>query len=234
MKEKIIAYLSGPRPYREGIALYEEYGLNLMLKATFRRNAETDLLRATLMEELRKLAGISETAFRTMQRKAVDSPHISSASIVVEEIKAEKTAVNVPVTPVVENVIRFRDRFPFLNSPDCPDVLKILVADMFTAYDLYLKTFRELEGLLGVSSSTIFKGKGYIQLKTEDDIDKVYEPGVYAIKGTSYNDQTLLVFSHNLGQSTVQFRTNNYGGFLVFRIKWWNGGWGTWKTVSLT
>ena len=21
---------------------------------------------------------------------------------------------------------------------------------------------------------------------------------------------------------------------LVFRIKWWNGGWGTWKTVSLT
>ena len=91
-----------------------------------------------------------------------------------------------------------------------------------------------LEGLLGVSSSTIFKGKGYIQLETEDDIDKVYEPGVYAIKGTSYNDQTLLVFSHNLGQSTVQFRTNNYGGFLVFRIKWWNGGWGTWKTVSLT
>lgn len=91
-----------------------------------------------------------------------------------------------------------------------------------------------LEGLLGVSSSTIFKGKWYIQLETEDDIDKVYEPGVYAIKGTSYNDQTLLVFSHNLGQSTVQFRTNNYGGFLVFRIKWWNGAWGTWKTVSLT
>ena len=91
-----------------------------------------------------------------------------------------------------------------------------------------------LEGLLGVSSSTIFKGKGYIQLETEDDIDKVYEPGVYAIKGTSYNDQTLLVFSHNLGQSTVQFRTNNYGGFFVFIIKWWNGAWGTWKTVSLT
>ena len=97
----------------------------------------------------------------------------------------------------------------------------------------FLKNW-ELEGLLGVSSSTIFKGKGYIQLETENDIDKVYEPGVYAIKGTSYNDQTLLVFSHNLGQSTVQFRTNNYGGFLVFRIKWWNGTWGTWKTISLT
>ena len=28
-----------------------------------------------------------------------------------------------------------------------------------------------LEGLLGVSSSTIFKGKGYILLETDDDID---------------------------------------------------------------
>lgn len=165
MKEKIIAYLSGPRPYREGIALYEEYGLNLMLKATFRRNTETELLRATLMEELRKLAGLSETAFRTMQRKAADSPHISSAFIgAVGEINAEETTVNVPVTPVVENVIRFRDRFPFLNSPDCPDVLKILVADMFTAYDLYLKTFRELgelpddaelEQAFGIAKTTV-------------------------------------------------------------------------------
>ena len=68
-----------------------------------------------------------------------------------------------------------------------------------------------LEGLLGVSSSTIFKGKGYIQLETEDDIDKVYEPGVYAIKGTSYNDQTLLVFSHNLGQLEKPLNFDPFG-----------------------
>ncbi len=113
------------------------------------------------------------------------------------------------------------------------ELSKKKLEDLISAVDKIVAANSQ-QGLLGVSSSTIFKGKGYIQLKTEDDIDKVYEPGVYAIKGTSYNDQTLLVFSHNLGQSTVQFRTNNYGGFLVFRIKWWNGGWGTWKTVSLT
>lgn len=195
MKEKIIAYLSGPRPYREGIALYEEYGLNLMLKASFRRNAETDLLRATLMEELRKLAGISETAFRTMQRKAVDSPHISSASIVVEEIKAEKTAVNVPVTPVVENVIRFRDRFPFLNSPDCPDVLKILVADMFTAYDLYLKTFRELGELIGnaTSNKSGLMSSGMVPLELSKDNNQYCKISVFMPNAGSINESVISV-----------------------------------------
>lgn len=37
----------------------------------------------------------------------------------------------------VRKMIRFRERYTFLNSPDCPDVLKVLVADMFTAYGEY-------------------------------------------------------------------------------------------------
>ena len=61
-----------------------------------------------------------------------------------------------------------------------------------------------LEGLLGVSSSTIFKGKGYIQLETENDIDKVYEPGVYAIKGTSYNVTLAQNLSRNPTVGTLQ------------------------------
>lgn len=37
----------------------------------------------------------------------------------------------------IKKMIRFREKYPFLNSPDCPDVLKVLVADMFTSYDNY-------------------------------------------------------------------------------------------------
>lgn len=144
MNEKIIAYLRGPRPYREGVALYEQYGINLMLKATFRRNVESELLHATLMEELRRLAGISETEFRTMKRMAVVADMPSDE---INTVKAVASMENAPVTPVVENMIRFRDRFPILNSPDCPDVLKIVVADMFTAYDLYLSSYKELVNL---------------------------------------------------------------------------------------
>lgn len=42
-------------------------------------------------------------------------------------------------------MIRFREKFTFLNSPDCPDILKILVSDMFTAYGKYKEAFARLE-----------------------------------------------------------------------------------------
>ncbi len=39
-----------------------------------------------------------------------------------------------PVSDTLQKMISFRKRFPFLNDPKCPDVLKVLVADMFSAY----------------------------------------------------------------------------------------------------
>lgn len=144
MKEKIIAYLEGPRVYREGVALYEAYGRNLMLKATFRRSSETELVKVTLYEELRKLAGLSETEFKNLKRKASTATTTTAAPVIEEK---EKTDDNKTATPVTKKIIKFRERFPFLNSQECPDVLKILVADMFTAYDTYLEAFKQLTEL---------------------------------------------------------------------------------------
>lgn len=45
----------------------------------------------------------------------------------------------------VRKMIRFREKYPFLNSPDCPDVLKVLVADMFTSYDNYKSAHARLQ-----------------------------------------------------------------------------------------
>lgn len=47
----------------------------------------------------------------------------------------------------VKKMIRFREKYPFLNSPDCPDVLKVLVADMFTSYDNYKAAHARLQVL---------------------------------------------------------------------------------------
>lgn len=47
----------------------------------------------------------------------------------------------------VRKMIRFREKYPFLNSPDCPDELKILVADMFTSYDNYKAAHSRLQVL---------------------------------------------------------------------------------------
>lgn len=47
----------------------------------------------------------------------------------------------------VKKMIRFREKYPFLNSPDCPDVLKVLVGDMFTSYDNYKAAHARLQVL---------------------------------------------------------------------------------------
>lgn len=47
--------------------------------------------------------------------------------------QAEKQAL----TLEVKKAIRLREEFPFLKEKECPDELKILVADMLTAYDKF-------------------------------------------------------------------------------------------------
>lgn len=47
----------------------------------------------------------------------------------------------------VRKMIRFREKYSFLNLPECPDVLKILVADLFTSYDNYKAAHSRLQVL---------------------------------------------------------------------------------------
>lgn len=47
----------------------------------------------------------------------------------------------------VKKMIRFREKYPFLNSPECPDILKVLVSDMFTSYDIYKAAHARLQVL---------------------------------------------------------------------------------------
>lgn len=54
----------------------------------------------------------------------------------------------------VRKMIRFREKYPFLNAPDCPDVLKILVADMFTAYGNYKAAHARLQVLGDADAAT--------------------------------------------------------------------------------
>lgn len=132
MKKEIINYLKGARPWAEGVALYLKYGHNLILRKTFMHRMETADLKVTLIEELRKLAGISPVELSQLKRVATKGTDKTE--------KADKTdAANksVEASPTAKKMIRFRERFKFLDAPDCPDELKVLVSDMFTALGKY-------------------------------------------------------------------------------------------------
>ena len=132
MRKEIINYLKGPRPWAAGVALYLKYGHNLMLRKTFMHRMETADLRVTLIEELRKLAGLSTTELSQLKRTASQG-----TGKTVEPEKTEAKPAAVEASPTVKKMIRFREKFKFLDKPDCPDELKVLVSDMFTALGKY-------------------------------------------------------------------------------------------------
>ena len=63
-----------------------------------------------------------------------------------DELEAARSKYAETPEPV-RKMIRFREKYPFLNAPDCPDVLKILVADLFTSYDNYKAAHARLQVL---------------------------------------------------------------------------------------
>ena len=195
--KEIVAYLSGPRNYAEGVKLYERHGHNRMYKRRFVLE-DTEFSRALLVEELRKLAGLTEADFKNLPRKSkqrlpeaakgpeaakrrisnvantedtlmeladsfgvtVDelcSPEFQDRVLAIEENyqrvdeltdELEQARAKYAEAPEpVRKMIRFREKYAFLNAPDCPDVLKILVNDMFAAYDAFKTAFARLQVL---------------------------------------------------------------------------------------
>lgn len=127
-RAKIIEWLAGPRDRMEGAALYNLYGKNLRLKRQFAVE-DTATAMSILVDEMRKLAGLTEVELAALPRKAKGA--------VAPTVAKTRTAERVEASAEIGKVITLRERFPFLNAPDCPDELKVAVADMITAHGVY-------------------------------------------------------------------------------------------------
>lgn len=147
MTDVITRWLSGPRNYREGVALYDRYGHNRMLKRRFALD-DTAMNRDMLAVELGRLAGLTASAVAAMPRHARGAGPAVAVAATTRPVAAEEApAVNAtvePLTPVERRYVSFRERFPFLREPSCPDRLKVMVADMFAAHDRYVAAHARL------------------------------------------------------------------------------------------
>lgn len=188
MKAEITAWLSSPRNYKEGVALFEKYGTNPILKRKFSLH-QTPLFKDVLLNELIKLAELTlEEAnklprmSRKLQRESttiaqdiVQTTKIPSEPLpidmqllelartfgvtvdnmfqdnvkldvtdaqrsIIEEIKPKYIAL----PEYIKKSINIRENYPFLSEEDCPNEMKILVADMFTAYDNYRDAYMQI------------------------------------------------------------------------------------------
>lgn len=134
-KKEIIDYLSGPRDYEEGAALYARHGLNLRLKKQFALD-KTEATREIMINELKNLAGLSDAEFARLPRRA-KTPNQQEEALEVPEVSKEEKPSYQEAPESIKKAVRFREKYKFLQDPECPDELKILVADMFTALARY-------------------------------------------------------------------------------------------------
>ncbi len=135
MNTKIYTWLKSDKSFAEGVKLYHEFGHNMAFKHLLNAQGENEITKAQLMYELQQLSGLDEAEFNhylkaaTEEKKNVVIPEIVTIATLPEEIV---------------KTIKLRQEFPFLNDANCPDELKILVADRIKAYHTYVNAHQEL------------------------------------------------------------------------------------------
>lgn len=154
-RTEIIDYLCGPRDHYAGSVLYAKYGPNLRLKNLFAVD-DSRTSHQMMIYELHKLANVTQAEIDLLPKTAAKpkQPGIATSQAEQPGIAvhgAEKPGKSQPVStlppapPAVQQQARLRDAYPFLNNPDCPDELKVAVADMLSAHSRYVDAHAELQ-----------------------------------------------------------------------------------------
>lgn len=144
MKKEILQYFKTNRSFSAGVALYMKYGINNAFKKTLNLQGETRLNKELLFEELRRIAEIPQHEFKAILNKPVEKPVMVIVQDNIDDASKETDIRKIELPEMVKKSIKLRDEFPFIKSDTCPRELKILVADMLTAYDNYVAAHQQL------------------------------------------------------------------------------------------
>lgn len=143
MKKRILNYLRTDRSFDSGVKLYMELGPSMSFKMILNRQGFTDYNHRLLLEELRKVAGITQDEFTAIINQKVQK-HAAAESQPEPVTHQEVVAFVGGLPENIRKTIKLREEFPFLKEKSCPEVLKILVNDMITDYEAYMQAHERL------------------------------------------------------------------------------------------
>lgn len=123
---------------------------NPTLERTLNKTGFSDSTLSTVLYELQKIHGITDSEIRKA-KKAAESEAIEQIPVIdlkivtddlpqvepSEETKGKVIEVFKAAPDDVKQEIRFRDEFPFINDPNLPAELKQLVTDKFSHYHAF-------------------------------------------------------------------------------------------------
>lgn len=150
MQNEILEYFKTDRSYSAGLALFQAYSHNQSFLKKFNQGESPKNLQI-LHYQLWKLTGEHESVFNQVMQKPPEhalrqaqGSNSVERSPVAELVEAKPVPEPIEGKPEQEARIKIREEFPFLANKNCPDAFKILVADMLTAYDNYVKSHADL------------------------------------------------------------------------------------------
>lgn len=138
-KEQIMHWITHDRSFEAGAEIFRANSKHQGLIRKFSMQGETKENREILNYQLSKLAEVEEADWRRLLRKplvAVDNTDYNNPEI--------RASLLEEVPPEVRKVFRLREEFPFLSEKECPDELKILVADLLSSHDRYIADHEKL------------------------------------------------------------------------------------------
>jgi hypothetical protein len=116
-KEKISAWLAGPKDWESGLHLYLQYGKSPGLKTIFKASGETAYNREKLVEELEKLRGAGV---------ATPAPVISNKKRFPESFPYGRTP---PLTAIAKKKDTERQELEVSSPPPFPEEIKKLIQE---------------------------------------------------------------------------------------------------------
>lgn len=182
--------------FNDAFALYRaSNGKNLSQERYLNKIGATGTGLLTVIYELKKLHSISDYDVKKAAKALLDlevNPDedlvkVVKLSIVPKELQDEVTKVFENAPDEVKTEIKFRDEFPFINDPDLPEELKILITDKFGHYYKFLDAHAELSNKV----AQVFEENEVTKEKTGELTDaEIFELAKKAVENFQ-SDQTI-------------------------------------------
>lgn len=148
-REEILNWILHDRDFDTGVALYRKHGNNLGIKHRLNVQGKTNSTIELLHYNLAKTANIPENELRSLLRKPVvklapsDPPEPPAPELDYTDAEV-RAKVLLEMPEEARKGWKLREEFPFLNSADCPNEYKILVADLITSHNTFTESHQKL------------------------------------------------------------------------------------------
>lgn len=203
MKNTVIDFLrnmpkSKSEKFNKACQLYRNSpGKNSAIERSLNASGFSERNLESVIYELKKIHGIKDVdilrAATTVFEKAADDLAEENTQSGIESNESESAPTKNEVKPL-------REDFPFLNEKECPDELKILVADKITAYKTYCEKHAEMQRIVSGELITV---EGYEEKLAREIVEAFEENTLIYEELNHYKENGVVLGKHPIFKTLV-------------------------------